>query len=703
MLGILCGVVFGEYCAFLQVVGRAYVGLLQMTVLPYLVLSLIGKMGRLEMIQARQLGVAVFVTLLVLWLIGVLLIVCATLMLPSIPGATFFSPAEQQDPSAETDLILTFVPANIFYSLSSEYIPGVVIFCLFFGVALIHLPGKEPVLGFLDVCIDAIGRINVFLVRLAPFGLFALSAAAAGTMRLEELSRLQAYLIMFTLLCLVSAFGILPWLVSSLTRTGYRELLRAAQEPVLTAIATGKLFVVLPQIVERCEALFQQDDDSLTELEESAAHVVVPLAYSFPHLGKVMAFIFISFAAWYVGRELTPMENASMAATGVVSSFASPLVSIPYFLDRYQLPQDLVPLFILPGFITTRLADVVGVFHLMALTLIVGSALHGRLRIQWRRLMAGLTVICVVSATAGLLGRWYLTTTSLDYDLDDRLLSLKVPSAYEEVTVYRSRAEVSARVGIQGSTLDRVRASKVVRVGYHEDCLPYTFFNRQQQLVGLDVELMHRLAADLQVRLEFVPYRYDTVLDQLDEGQLDLAVGGLIMTPERLLKAEFTQSYETATVAVALLDHRRFEFDMWDDPQMLEGFRLGVVQRDLAVAARRKLSQVTIVDIDSAKDFFDGNRFELDGLLIAAEAGAAWNVLYPEHAIVVPTPIVQRPVGMAAAPGESDWVRFLDRWLEFHRLDGTFDRLHAYWVEGGGTVEVEPRWCVIRNVLHWVP
>jgi bifunctional non-homologous end joining protein LigD len=33
-------------------------------------------------------------------------------------------------------------------------------------------------------------------------------------------------------------------LVTSLTRTGYRELLRAAQEPVLTAIATGKLFVV---------------------------------------------------------------------------------------------------------------------------------------------------------------------------------------------------------------------------------------------------------------------------------------------------------------------------------------------------------------------------------------------------------------------------------------------------------------------------
>ena len=90
--------------------------------------------------------------------------------------------------------------------------PAIVVFCLFFGGALIMVPGKEPLLDFLDLCATAIGRINLFLVRLAPIGLFALTAAAAGTLRLEELARLQAYLIMFALACLVAAFGILPLL-----------------------------------------------------------------------------------------------------------------------------------------------------------------------------------------------------------------------------------------------------------------------------------------------------------------------------------------------------------------------------------------------------------------------------------------------------------------------------------------------------------
>ena len=40
-LGVGCGVMFGEWCQYLRIFGDAYVGLLQMTVLPYLVVALI--------------------------------------------------------------------------------------------------------------------------------------------------------------------------------------------------------------------------------------------------------------------------------------------------------------------------------------------------------------------------------------------------------------------------------------------------------------------------------------------------------------------------------------------------------------------------------------------------------------------------------------------------------------------------------------
>ena len=109
-----------------------------------------------------------------------------------------------------------------------------------------------------------------------------------------------------------------------------------------------------------------------------------------------------------------------------------------------------------------------------------------------------------------------------------------------------------------------------------------------------------------------------------------------------------------------------------------------------------------MVLVDSTRAYFLADPSDLDGLIIAAEEGAAWNVLYPEHAVVVPKPIVQRPVGMAVRSSDADWLRFLDRWLDFERLDGSLDRLRVYWVEGGGAKEKPPRWCVIRDVLGWV-
>ena len=83
---------------------------------------------------------------------------------------------KRKEPPRETE--------NIFRSLSGEYVPAVVVFCLFFGCALILVPGKEPLLDFLDVASAALGQINTFLVRLAPLGLFALMTARKASPRL---------------------------------------------------------------------------------------------------------------------------------------------------------------------------------------------------------------------------------------------------------------------------------------------------------------------------------------------------------------------------------------------------------------------------------------------------------------------------------------------------------------------------------------
>ena len=56
ILGLACGIFFGEYCEFLQIIGDAFIKLLQMTILPYIVVSLILGIGSLTYGQAKQMA-----------------------------------------------------------------------------------------------------------------------------------------------------------------------------------------------------------------------------------------------------------------------------------------------------------------------------------------------------------------------------------------------------------------------------------------------------------------------------------------------------------------------------------------------------------------------------------------------------------------------------------------------------------------------
>lgn len=702
-LGILCGIMFGEYCAGMQVIGQAYVGLLQMTVLPYLVVTLICKMGRLDVGQAKRLGLTSAAVMLVMWSIGILLIVLASWILPPLQGASFFSPPLESSGEGMQDVLSRFIPANVFRSLNAEYVPAVVVFCLFFGSALMLVPEKEPLLDFLDVCSSALKQINYVLVRVAPVGLFALTAAAAGTLRLEEISRLQAYLIAFTLVCSIAAFGILPVLVSSTTPIRYRDFLRAMHEPVLIAIATGKLLVTLPQITQKCEELLRADEGTESDSSSSIANVLVPLAYPFPHLGKTLAFVFISFAAWYSGKGLTTLQTTEVAATGTISSFASPLVTMSHLLNEFQLPQDLMTLFILPGFITTRMADVVGVSHLMAFTVIVAVFLGGKVRVAWKTLLTASASLFVCLLLLIGAGRWYIASTTLDYDLDTRFLSLEIPNAYQDVIVYHDRSEVPARDFSNESTFRRIQADKSIRVGYSADAMPYSFVNSQRQLVGLDVQLFHRLAERLQMRLEFVPCTIESAEEQLSNGEIDVIIGGIMMMPERLLRASFTQPYKTATLAVVVRDHRSQDCRQWEQLAKTTTLKLGTHHSDLAAAAKRSIPNARIETVDSIDSFFSSDSSDLDGMIMAAEVGSVWNIFHPEHTVVIPQPIIQRPVCFVVRSDDDEWLRLLDRWLDFEKLEGSVERLSQYWIEGGGTKEKPPRWCIARDVLHWFP
>jgi hypothetical protein len=52
-------------------------------------------------------------------------------------------------------------------------------------------------------------------------------------------------------------------------------------------------------------------------------------------------------------------------------------------------------------------------------------------------------------------------------------------------------------------------------------------------------------------------------------------------------------------------------------------------------------------------------------------------------------------------PDSPDFARFVDFWLSLKEDDGFMEAMQDYWIFGKSETPGTPRWCIIRDVLHW--
>ena len=52
--------------------------------------------------------------------------------------------------------------------------------------------------------------------------------------------------------------------------------------------------------------------------------------------------------------------------------------------------------------------------------------------------------------------------------------------------------------------------------------------------------------------------------------------------------------------------------------------------------------------------------------------------------------------------GDGEWLAYVNTWIELKKLDGTFASAYERWILGRAAKADQPRWSVIRDVLHWI-
>lgn len=735
VLGILTGIVFGSLCSSMKPVSEAFIKIWQITILPSVALSLIVGIGSLKRDTAKAIAIKAFLIILLFWVIGVVGYFSFQLAFPPRVAASFFS---TQDLAAKTsfNFIDQFIPSNPFLSLSDGIIPATVLFCLFLGFALMLDDGSGPVLSILRSLLRALDRMTHIIAKTFPVGIFVITAVMAGTLTIEGFLELQVFLITLAAAAILLGLVVMPLLVTCFTTFGYRDILAASSRAMLLAFSTGTEFITLPLISEGVEKLFSgrvrdpdspdgNDADPVGKPEEdpgrgdvrSYSEILVPVAYTFPLLGGLVPFLFILFVAWLYKNPLPLMEQLQLVLVGIPSFFGSSKLSVISLLDLMRLPADAFNLYISSGILRQAFVAPLSVISIFSFSTITIALTTNRARFRWKRAILSILVVLLllVLMIAGL-HAGFTALLAGTYHGGDQISQIGLPhdpagrplTSVMNTTVYLNREDVPAIVPTDYGRKDEIRQIRergLLRVGYNRNNVPFAFFNNKGELVGYDVEMAYDLARAMNVsRIEFVPVTGTTLAESLDRGYCDIVMSAVMVNGERLETMKFTDPTVTVHLAFVVPDGKKNEFTKLDDVKKMDGLSVAVYNNTAVVnVARQLLPSATLVPIDSKEEFFEKGR--ADVLMLPAEEGYTLTLQYPffDVAIIEPYDTYQMMYAYPVAKDSSEsYLLALNYWIRMENDYGMLDKKYDYWVLGKIPEAAEPRWSVVRNVLHWM-
>ncbi len=711
LLGVAAGLGFGELVAPLKWVGDAFVRLLQVTVVPYIVVALITGLGRLSYEEVKELALRGGSVLLLLWGIGIVLVVLSPLSFPDWPSRSFFQKSSIESETAP-DFLQLYIPANPFFSLANTIVPAVVVFSILIGLAMIGVQRKETILEPLSALAETLMRVTGFVAKLAPLGVFALIASAAGTMSFEDLARLQVYVVVLLSMALVLGLWVLPALVASVTPLRYGTVVRELHTPMITAFATGSVLVVLPLMAAACKRLIaesaseagaSEDDEDV----ESTVDVLIPTFYSFPTTGAILSLSFVLFAGWYIGLPVSAEQYPEVILAGIAGLFGGAILAIPLVLELAELPLDLFQVFLSINVIGGRIAIFLSAMHYASIALIGTFALRGITRIRpWPLLRVATLGGFLIAATLIGVRAFYTHVVVVTYTKDDVLKGLNLLRRPQPAVVYRDAPVASAEDAGPRSYAQIVESGRL-RACYLPGNYPLSYFNAEGELVGFDIELAHRFAERLRLSLEFRPLaQLEDGPQRLDTGYCDAVFNSMPLELRDRESVVDTIPFEMATAAFLVPDHRREDFATWQAIRDQGEVLIATSPfHELPRGISTRLPEARIVRLSSPEAqarYFESDEAAADAFLDTAEQGAAWTILYPEFTAVIPRPVIRVPVVYIVAEDSRLLLRNLNAWLMIEKQSGGIAEVYNYWIQGETKQAEPPRWSVIRNLLGWV-
>jgi len=356
LLGIVLGFLFGSFLPELalkqEVIGQIFISLLKMLVVPLVFSSIfiailgLGSVERLRSIGIRTIALYILTTAL-----AVLLAIVAMNTFPvgeAVPSdGLVFEKASQIAPFSFSSMILSFIPTNIFKSLSDGAMMPIIVFSIFLGVASLHLKEEKQKSMFelFRGVSDAILVMAEWIIRLTPIGVFSLLSYVVADQGIDVIIGLWKYVLMVVVVLVLHGVITLPIVLAAFAKINPYKYLSLVREAPIMAFSTASSAATLPVSMRVAE--------ELGGVDQKNASFVLPLGATVSMDGTAayltIAVLYISHLA---GVDLSFGDQVLLGITvvalsvGVAALPSASLVMMIVILNQIGLPVEYIALIV---------------------------------------------------------------------------------------------------------------------------------------------------------------------------------------------------------------------------------------------------------------------------------------------------------------------------------------------------------------------
>ena len=356
ILGIVLGVLFGSFLPELalqqQVIGQIFISFLKMLVVPLVFSSIfvsilgLGSLEDLKNIGIRTIGLYLLTTALATFLAIFVMNLIPIGEAVSSEGLEYAKASEVAEFSLSA-MVLSFIPTNIFHSLTNGSMMQIIVFSILLSVASLHLEShrQQTMLDFFTAITNAMLRMAEWIIKLTPIGVFSLISYVIADQGIDVVLGLWKYMLMVLSVLVIHAVITLPIVLSIFGRINPYKYLSAIREAPIMAFSTASSAATLPVSMRIVQDVGGVDSKS--------ASFVLPLGATVSMDGTAayltVAVLYISHLA---GVDLSFMEQILLGVTvvalsvGVAALPSASLVMMVVILNQIGLPVEYIALIV---------------------------------------------------------------------------------------------------------------------------------------------------------------------------------------------------------------------------------------------------------------------------------------------------------------------------------------------------------------------